>query len=65
MIANLNPEALERIASLKKSDRMPVLFLGHGSPMNAIGDNEYRRSWLALGSEFGSTMARPNWRAMR
>lgn len=59
MIANLNPEALERIASLKKSDRMPVLFLGHGSPMNAIGDNEYRRSWQALGAEFGSTIPRP------
>jgi 4,5-DOPA dioxygenase extradiol len=28
---------------------MPVLFLGHGSPMNAIEDNDYRRSWAALG----------------
>jgi 4,5-DOPA dioxygenase extradiol len=28
---------------------MPVLFLGHGSPMNAIEDNAYRRSWGALG----------------
>ena len=35
---------------LKKSPRMPVLFLGHGSPMNAIEDNEYRRSWQALGA---------------
>ena len=51
--------AFERIASLRKSDRLPVLFLGHGSPMNAIGDNEYRRSWQALGDEFGSKMARP------
>jgi 4,5-DOPA dioxygenase extradiol len=31
---------------------MPVMFLGHGSPMNAIEDNEYRRSWQALGKEF-------------
>ena len=59
MIATADPAALERIASLKKSDRMPVLFVGHGSPMNAIGDNEYRRSWQALGAEFGSKMARP------
>jgi 4,5-DOPA dioxygenase extradiol len=29
--------------------RMPVLFIGHGSPMNAISDNAYRRSWQALG----------------
>ncbi|HQS31887.1 MAG: 4,5-DOPA dioxygenase extradiol [Polaromonas sp. 39-63-203] len=52
-------QALERVASLAKSDRMPVLFLGHGSPMNAIGDNEYLRSWQALGAEFGSKFPRP------
>ncbi len=51
--------ASDCLASLQKSDRLPVLFLGHGSPMNAIGDNEYRRSWQALGAEFGSKMARP------
>jgi 4,5-DOPA dioxygenase extradiol len=28
---------------------MPVLFLGHGSPMNAIEDNDFRRSWQELG----------------
>jgi 4,5-DOPA dioxygenase extradiol len=28
---------------------MPVLFLGHGSPMNAIEDNAYHRSWEELG----------------
>jgi 4,5-DOPA dioxygenase extradiol len=28
---------------------MPVLFLGHGSPMNAIEDNAYVRAWRALG----------------
>lgn len=38
--------------SLKKSPRMPVMFVGHGSPMNAIDDNIYRRSWQALGKEF-------------
>jgi len=29
--------------------RMPALFLGHGSPMNAIEDNEFHRGWRALG----------------
>ena len=38
--------------SLKKSPRMPVMFIGHGSPMNAIEDNAYRRSWQTLGQEF-------------
>jgi 4,5-DOPA dioxygenase extradiol len=44
---------------LKTSERMPVLFLGHGSPMNAIEDNEYRRSWQALGAEFGQNLPKP------
>ena len=44
---------------LKRSPRLPVLFLGHGSPMNAIEDNAYRRSWQALGTEFGSKWAQP------
>jgi len=45
--------------ALRKSPRMPVLFLGHGSPMNAIGDNEFRRSWQALGAEFGKSLPTP------
>jgi len=28
---------------------MPVLFVGHGSPMNAIEDNAFSRAWAALG----------------
>ncbi len=28
--------------------RMPVLFIGHGSPMNAIDDNDYARAWAEL-----------------
>lgn len=24
---------------------MPVLFVGHGSPMNAIEKNEYTKGW--------------------
>jgi 4,5-DOPA dioxygenase extradiol len=50
---------LTALEGLKKSPRMPVLFLGHGSPMNAIEDNAYRRSWQALGAEFGSKLPQP------
>ena len=46
--------ALEAVKTLKKTARMPVLFLGHGSPMNAIEDNDYRRSWETLGTQFGA-----------
>jgi len=31
------------------SDRMPLVFLGHGSPMNAIEDSQFSRAWLDLG----------------
>ena len=30
-------------------ERMPVLFVGHGSPMNAIQDNAWSRGFAALG----------------
>lgn len=32
-------------------NRMPALFLGHGNPMNALGDNEWTRAWSALGTQ--------------
>ena len=50
---------LASLKGLKKSPRMPVLFLGHGSPMNAIEDNEYRRSWESLGRDFGTRLPQP------
>lgn len=28
--------------------KMPVLFIGHGSPMNAIDDNEFTRGWKTI-----------------
>ena len=31
--------------------RMPALFVGHGSPMNAIEHNEYSNRWASLGKE--------------
>jgi 4,5-DOPA dioxygenase extradiol len=30
--------------------RMPVVFIGHGSPMNALGHNRYTDSWSTLGA---------------
>ena len=30
---------------------MPALFIGHGSPMNGIEDNEFSRDWEKLGQE--------------
>lgn len=36
--------------------RLPVLFMGHGSPMNAIEENEISRGW----QEFGASLPRPD-----
>lgn len=41
------------------SERMPVLFMGHGSPMNAIEDTPFRRAWQKLGTEFGVKWPKP------
>jgi 4,5-DOPA dioxygenase extradiol len=31
--------------------KMPLVFAGHGNPMNAIEDNEFSRAWTQLGRE--------------
>lgn len=37
--------------------RMPVLFVGHGSPMNAIEDNEFSNRWAKMGEEIPQPIA--------
>lgn len=32
----------------EKSPITPVLFVGHGNPMNALGDNEFAQGWRSL-----------------
>ena len=39
----------------ENTPRMPVLFVGHGSPMNAIEENEFVQGWRNL----GKTLPRP------
>src|SRR4051812_40295205 len=44
--------ALEALGNyLSPSERMPVLFVGHGNPMNAIEDNAYHKSWQEIGKK--------------
>ena len=31
------------------SSKLPAFFFGHGSPMNALEDNDYTRAWQAIG----------------
>jgi 4,5-DOPA dioxygenase extradiol len=51
-------KAMDRQASSQEGrggERMPLLFVGHGNPMNAIEDNPFSRAWQQL----GRTLPRP------
>lgn len=54
-LSSLN--ALEQFASpLPGTEQMPVFFFGHGSPMNAIEENEFSKEWERI----GRSLPRPN-----
>ncbi len=46
----------EFTSSFNSTEPMPVLFLGHGSPMNAIDENEFVTEW----KNTAKTLSRPN-----
>jgi 4,5-DOPA dioxygenase extradiol len=50
-----NNEISHLITFGENTPRMPVLFVGHGSPMNAIEENEFVEVWRNL----GKTLPRP------
>ncbi|MAX71854.1 MAG: 4,5-DOPA dioxygenase extradiol [Flavobacteriaceae bacterium] len=48
----MNLQDLNKITSkMSNTSKMPVLFLGHGSPMNAIEENEFVSGFRKLGQE--------------
>lgn len=55
--AAMNLRHLHKVTEpFEATDKMPVLFLGHGSPMNAIQDTEFSRGWRTI----GQSIPRPN-----
>ncbi|MBD0825337.1 4,5-DOPA dioxygenase extradiol [Aestuariibaculum marinum] len=55
--SSMNLKDLEKMTStMSNTGKMPVLFLGHGSPMNAIEENEFVQNFRTLGQE----LTRPN-----
>ena len=42
---------------LPHTAKMPVLFIGHGSPMNAIDKNKYHQKWQQLGKQIQTPSA--------
>jgi len=56
--ASLSLSALEKAAAhLPPAEKMPVLFLGHGSPMNAIEENEFVSGFRAVGKSISRPIA--------
>ena len=41
----------------EEEEKMPVLFIGHGSPMNAIEDNIFSKRWQQMGEEIPTPKA--------
>ncbi|MDR3680234.1 MAG: 4,5-DOPA dioxygenase extradiol [Flavipsychrobacter sp.] len=50
MTTAMKLDALQKLTEpFGSTPQMPVLFLGHGSPMNAIEDNEFVHGWQKIG----------------
>lgn len=50
-MASLHPFYNWSQSLLEEEEKLPVLFIGHGSPMNGIEDNEFSRTWSKFGNE--------------
>jgi 4,5-DOPA dioxygenase extradiol len=54
----MNLKDLNKITSeFEQTDVMPVLFVGHGSPMNGIEDNEFSQRWKTMAAEIPTPKA--------
>lgn len=67
---NMNLSELKNITdALPKSEQMPVLFIGHGSPMNAINDNNFTKHLHKIARDFEKPKAilviSAHWLTMR
>lgn len=52
-----NPTIAEMLHFPIREKRLPVLFIGHGSPMNAIENNEFTAYWNQLGRSIDTPSA--------
>jgi 4,5-DOPA dioxygenase extradiol len=47
----------KQVLAFADTPPMPVIFAGHGTPMNAIEDNEFVRAWNTLGTRLSRPQA--------
>lgn len=45
------------VSEFAATDKMPVLFVGHGSPMNGIENNEFSQYWAKMGKQLPKPQA--------
>ncbi|MBS1904001.1 MAG: 4,5-DOPA dioxygenase extradiol [Bacteroidetes bacterium] len=55
-VAMTTREMAAQISDIK-TERMPVVFMGHGSPMNTLEDNEYTRTWHTIAASIPTPKA--------
>lgn len=53
----MNINKLNELSQIRSTDKLPALFVGHGSPMNAIENNPFRQSWEELGKHLPTPKA--------
>ena len=51
LLSKMQEEGLKTRPDGGLSEKMPVLFVGHGSPMNAIEENEFSTGWREMGKK--------------
>lgn len=53
----LSKRLLDNLKQFPRTDKMPVLFLGHGSPMNAIADNQFTQGFQQIAKKIPTPTA--------
>lgn len=57
-LSTMNLKSLAKLSqNFKETPLMPLLFVGHGNPMNAILDNKFSRKWKSLGENLPTPTA--------
>lgn len=52
-------QLFSHLNQLSATPTMPVMFIGHGSPMNAISDNHFVRVWREIGEHLQRNLPKP------
>lgn len=57
IIVGVRDRWVVNMINLEISERAPVIFVGHGSPMNAIESNKFSENWKSIGEKINKPKA--------